>query len=83
MIDEAKRQLILDYQSTYGTDSGKRVYEHLSQIFNFESEFDSAVCTGNMYKVALEIGKREAFLKIRNIMKADPDQELQENTINE
>ena len=77
MIDEKRKQLILDYRTAFGTDAGQRVYYHLSQV-NFYSASFVTVMAGSPQQIAFELGKREAFIQIMEMMKADPDRELQE-----
>lgn len=79
MIDEIRKQLILDYQQTFGTDAGKRVLDDLQTRFNFRCSFASIVQCGLPEHTALELGKREAFLYILDKIEADPSQELQES----
>ncbi|KKK80286.1 hypothetical protein LCGC14_2825020 [marine sediment metagenome] len=79
MIDEAKKQLIEDYQKTFLSDHGKRVYDHLAEVNFYNAPFCTVMaCTPQ--QVAFELGKREAFIQIRDILNTNPDQELQENT---
>ena len=79
MIDEIKKQLVLDYQETFLSDAGKRVYDHLAGVNFYNAPF-GPVMACSPQQVAFELGKREAFIQIRDMLNANPDQELQENT---
>lgn len=78
MIDEAKKQLVLDYQEVFGTDAGQRVLNDLAVHLNFNSSFAVAVQSGLPMHVGSELGKREGFLYIKDKIEADPNIELQE-----
>ncbi len=73
MIDEAKKQLVLDYQQLAGIDWGKRILSDL------KSRFDVRIIPQGMPDcTAFEVGKRETYLYIMDKIEADPNQELQE-----
>ncbi len=79
MIDEIKKQLILDYRQTFGVDAGKRVYDHLAEVNFYTAQFGQMMACSPQ-QVAFELGRREAFIEIKRMIEANPDQELQENT---
>ena len=72
------KQLILDYQATFGPDHGKRVVDDLQTWSNYTSTFENLVGYAPPEKTAFELGKREAFLYILDKIRADPNQEMQE-----
>lgn len=78
MIDEVRKQLVLDYQQTFGADAGQRVYDHLAEMLYYNASF-IPVMVGTPQQVAFELGKREAFIEIKRMIEADPDKELQES----
>ncbi len=78
MIDEVKKQLILDYQETFLSEAGKRVYDHLANVNFYNAQFGQMMALSSQ-QVAFELGKREAFISIRDMLNANPDQELQES----
>lgn len=73
MTNEEYKQLIQDYQMTFGTDHGKRVYDDLMTRSNYLNTFSAIVQCGLPEHTALELGKRELFLYILDKVKADPD----------
>ena len=79
MIDEVKKQLVLNYQRTFLSDAGKRVYDHLAEVNYYNATFGQMMACSPQ-QVAFELGKREAFIQIRDMLNANPDQELQEST---
>ena len=73
MIDEARKQLVLDYQHLNRVDWGKRILSDL------KSRFDVRIIPQGMPDcTAFEVGKREAYLYIIDKIEADPEQEMQE-----
>lgn len=78
MIDEERKQLIFDYREVFDSAAGKRVLSHLQTMFNFDSSFATNISSGNSEYTAMELGKREAFLHIRDWINADPDADVQE-----
>ena len=78
-MDENTKQLILDCQEVFGSEAGQRLYHYLSEQWNYNASFAVTVSSGNMENVTLELGKREAFLQIMGLMKADPNAQVQEN----
>lgn len=76
-VDEKRKQLIIDYQTVFGTEAGKRVYDHLLQSNYYDASF-ILVMTGTPEQVSFELGRREAFIQIMKMMKADPNRELPE-----
>lgn len=79
-MDDNWKQLIIDYQTVFGTDVGKRVFDDLRTRFNFRESFATIVQCGLPEHTALELGKREAFLYILDKIEADPNVEQQGNT---
>ena len=78
-MDENVKQLILDYQEIFGSEAGQRVHCDLSEKLNYDASFAVAISSGNSDNVLMELGKREAFLYIMDMIKADPNAQVQEN----
>ena len=77
--DKAK-QLIRDFQGTFGTSEGKSVLEHLSkECLECVSTFKS----GSQHDTAFNEGKRYVILYIRGVLAKDPHMERQTETIKE
>ena len=56
MIDETKKQLVLDYQEVFGTAAGQRVYNDLKKELNYDSSFAMAVQSGLPGWTNLQLG---------------------------
>ena len=82
-MDEKTKQLILDYQEVFGTAAGKRVHDDLATQLNFNASFSIAVQSGVPEYTGLELGKREAYLYIKDKIEADPNAEVQETYDND
>ena len=64
-MDEATRQLVLDYQQLAGVDWGKRILDDL------KSRFDVRIMPSGVPDVmAFEVGKRDAYLYILDKIRA-------------
>lgn len=77
-MDNNQNQLVIDYQTVFGTDAGKRVLDDLCARLNFRCSFAVIVQCGLREHTALELGKREAYLYILDKIEADPNIEMQE-----
>jgi hypothetical protein len=72
--EDKRKQLIMDFQSTFATESGKRVLENLSKEC-----YENAVTfvRSDSYGSAFNEGKRYVMLHIRRILSLDPYKEKQ------
>jgi hypothetical protein len=74
--DEKARSLALDYKQTYGTDSGKRVYEHMKRMTNFNIGVVPLDNNGKIdpYEVMRQEGMRSVIIGIETMLNKDPDE---------
>ncbi len=80
MDKDTVKQLIRDFQGTFGTSEGKSVLENLSgECFENRNTFLS----NNQHGTAFNEGKRYVILYIRGILAKDPHIERQTETIKE
>lgn len=73
MTDEQK-QLVIDYQTVFDTEFGKRVYEDLTKWSGYN---DRIIPQGVPDMTAFELGRRDMFLHIKDKLDANPDDEVQ------
>jgi len=71
MTDEQK-QLLIDYQTTFGSDSGKRVRDDIRKWSGYD---DRIIPNGEL--TGFELGRRDMFIYIKDKMETDPDSETQ------
>ncbi len=71
-MDE-RAQIITDFQDTFGTQHGKRVMEYLKKICHYDDIID---CDDAMI-LSKYTGERNVYVSILNMLKADPNQEVQ------
>lgn len=71
MTDE-QRQLLIDYQTTFGSDSGRRVYD---DIMKWSGYNDRIIPCGEI--TGFNLGRRDMFLHIKDKMETEPDAETQ------
>ena len=71
--DDKAKQLIMDYQGTFGTVEGERVLEHLSKIC-YEHE---ATLTPTFSGTAYREGMRRVILDIRKQLAKNPHDKKQ------
>lgn len=79
MTDEQK-QLLIDYQITFGSDSGKRVYD---DIMKWSGYNDRIIPNGLADLTGFELGRRDMFLHIKDKMETEPDEERQDKAESE
>ena len=73
-LADAYKQKAMDYQITFGTDSGKRVLEDLSREC-FETRTTYA---DNPHKTSHNEGLRRVIIYIRSMLRRDPHEVKQE-----
>jgi len=71
----AREQLIMDFQTTFSSDSGKRVLSQLSEVC-FENKL--TYVDGNPGKSAYNEGRRDVLLGIKSLLRANPHTKRQE-----
>lgn len=79
-MDAKTKQLILDYQTAFGSEYGKRVYDDLSKWSGYE---DRIIPQGVPDITAFELGRRDMFLHIKDKVEAKLDEERQETVESE
>lgn len=72
MNAEQQRQLIIDFRSTFGTEHGQRVLDHLRTMCGMDRVLFHPE---NQYATAFELGIRSVFLEIEKIRAKDPNAE--------
>jgi len=73
MTDEQK-QIIIDYQTVFDSDGGRRVLENLRKW----SGFDNRIIPQGVPEVtAFALGRRDMFLHIIDKIEADPNKDRQ------
>lgn len=77
-MTDKQRQIVLDYQMTFGSDHGRRVYEDLKKWSGYD---DRIIPQGEM--TAFELGRRDMFLHIKDKMDADLNEKVQETSESE
>jgi len=75
-MDEKAKQLILDYQATFGTDTAKRVYDSIKTM-SYCDRPDLFVA-GQSDVTTYRLGMRGLFLCIKGMIEADPNAKRQE-----
>lgn len=75
MIDEQK-QLVIDYQITFDSDSGRRVFENLRKWSGYEDRIEPTP-DDTLATLGFALGKRNMFLHIIDKINADPSKEVQ------
>lgn len=78
--EERRKQLIIDYKITFGSEAGKRVYEDLKQFCLYD---EPCFVQGSPDGTAFNLGIRNVVLRINAMKKADPDKKLQEEAISD
>ena len=76
-MDE-RAQIIDDFQATFSTPHGQRVYEMLKKKCHYDVEVD---CDDGMILSQIT-GMRNVFVFIKNWMEADPNEKIQTETEN-
>ena len=71
--DEIK-QRIIDYSTTFGSESGKRVLDRLSLLCN---ENEPTYVDGNSMGTAYKEGQRSIILHLRKMLGKSPDKKRQ------
>lgn len=74
-MDAERKQLVLDYQIAFDSDSGRRVLEDLAKHCRYNEEID---CDDAMV-LQLATGMRNVFLYIKRKIDTNLDEERQEN----
>lgn len=67
-----QKQLVIDYQTAYDTDSGRRVYDDLMKWSGYN---DRIIPNGEM--TGFELGRRDMFLHIKDKIDTDLNKEVQ------
>lgn len=72
--DDKKKQLIHDYRETFGSESGKRVFEHLKQCAKFNVAYLPKDNQGrtDIYEMMRQNGKRAVITHIELMLTKDP-----------
>lgn len=79
-MDAVTKQLILDYQTVFGSEYGERVLADLSKWSGYE---DRIIPQGIPDITAFDLGRRDMFLHIKDKIDADLDKEVQETAESE
>lgn len=79
-MDDKTRQLIRDYQITFDSDSGKRVYEDLAKWSGYE---DRIIPTEFPAITGFDLGRRDMFLHIKDKVKANLNEGRQQTAESE
>lgn len=79
-MDAEIKQLVIDYQTVFGSEYGKRVYADLRKWSGYE---DRIVPQGTPELTAFDLGRRDMFLHIKDKIDADLDKEVQETAESE
>lgn len=74
MTDEEK-QLVIDYQTVFDSEYGRRVYANLMKWSGFN---DRIIPQGVPDITAFELGRRDMFLHIKDKIETNLDEERQE-----
>jgi len=74
MTDE-QRQVVIDYQTVFDSEFGRRVYEDLKKWSGYN---DRIVPNGEM--TGFELGRRDMFMHIKDKMDADLNEKVQETS---
>ena len=72
--DDKQKQLIIDYQGTFGTEEGKRVLGRISRLCR---ENEPSFVDHNTHYTAYNEGKRCIMLHIRKMLGKSPHDEKQ------
>lgn len=67
-----QKSIIEDFQATFSSSIGKRVYNYLAQQSGFN---DRIIPNGEI--TGFELGRRDLYLFIRDKMLADPNEQVQ------
>ena len=74
--NQTERSLVLDYKQTYGTDSGKRVLNHMKKMAMFDFVDVPLDNMGRIdpFEVVRQLGLRSAIIEIEIMLKRDPNE---------
>lgn len=75
--EDKQRQLIIDYQTTFDSDCGRRVFADLRKWSGFDMRI---IPHGIPETTAFELGRRDMFLHIVDKINTDPNKRRQEET---
>ena len=67
-----QREIIDDFQATFSSVAGRRVYDHLARQSGFN---DRIIPNGEL--TGFELGRRDLYLFIKDKMLADPNEQVQ------
>lgn len=73
-----QKQVVIDYQTTFDSEFGRRVYKDLKKWSGYD---DRILPNGEM--TGFELGRRDMFLHIKDKMDADLNKEVQETAESE
>jgi hypothetical protein len=82
MIRHDKKQLLLDYQRTFGSPEGKRVLDDLRRKCTY---LTSSIATSqgvDVNKMLIEEGRRSVLCHIYDMLRRDPYEERPERAVN-
>ncbi len=79
MSDETElQQMIIDWHTTFDSESGKRVLDRLSK---FCLEKQSCYTQGDSHETAFNEGARSVILEIRRRLELNPNKPIQSDVI--
>jgi hypothetical protein len=78
--EEIRKQVIIDWSMTFGTEHGKRVLADLSEICN---ENRSSYQIGDAYHTTYLVDMRTMMIEVRRMLNRNPNNELELNTRND
>lgn len=75
-MTEEQRQLAIDFQNVFDTESGKRVLNHIKILSGYDEGIDPKKVSAGM--VMYFLGGREMYLMIKEQMDADTSKPVQQ-----
>jgi len=76
-MDDVQKQLLIDYQMTFGSDHGMRVLEDLQKWSGYDDRIIPVGIDGLVGAIS-DLGRRDMFLHIKDKLETRPDKEIQE-----
>lgn len=73
--EETRKQKIIDYRVTFGSESGKRVLDSLAHYCGYDH---TTFAPDSPYRTAYLCGLRDVFLHIQNVLKQEVKQESEQ-----
>ncbi len=79
-LEQARKQKLIDYRITFGSESGARV---LKDLEDFCGLYHPCFADGHPDLTAFMLGSRNVALRIKKFLDMDPEQKKQEKTYTE